>query len=61
MHEDGSFGPISINPADGSSVVGKKFVTTTRSGGIVHWKIVNFGSRSDNYRLTIAILNPGSR
>ena len=59
MHEDGNFGPISINPADGSSVVGKKFVTTTRSGRIVHWKMVKFGPRSDNYPLTIGIFKPG--
>jgi hypothetical protein len=42
IDEYGNCGPILITD-DGSGLLGKKFITVTKSGGKVDWKIVSIG------------------
>ena len=56
VHPDGTVGRIIVNTADLQSLIGNVYVTETNSGKSMRWKIKRIGDRSENYILTIEVL-----
>ena len=55
-HPDGSIGTIEINPASGENVQGLIYQTSTNSGNLVIWSIVDF-NESENFKITIQVFS----